>query len=103
LSNKGVQRQIDLAAVTSIEASTLSRLVTRLIRMRLVTRSRSKTSSREVLVELAPQGRALVRRLIPAAEELERTAIAGLPAKDLAVVKNALRKMYENMEGGPPV
>jgi DNA-binding MarR family transcriptional regulator len=103
LSNNGEQRQIDLAAMTSIEASTLSRLVTRLIRMGLVTRSRSKTSSREVLVELAPQGRALVRRLIPAAEELERTAIAGLPAKDLAVVKNALRKMYENMEGGRPV
>jgi DNA-binding MarR family transcriptional regulator len=97
LSNNGEQRQIDLAGMTSIDASTLSRLVTRLVRMGLVTRSRSRASNREVLVGLAPKGRALVQRLIPIARGLEGAASAGLSGKDVAVVKRALRQMYKNM------
>jgi len=97
LSNNGGQRQVDISAMTSIDASTMSRLVTRLVRMGLVQRQRSKTSSREVVVALSPKGNALVERLIPIARKLEQTASAGLAAKDLAVAKRALRQMYENL------
>jgi DNA-binding MarR family transcriptional regulator len=99
LSYRGTQRQIDLVGMTSIDASTMSRLVTRLVRMGLVTRRRSETSSREVVVELAAKGSALVARIIPFAHKLEQTAAAGISAKDMAVVKRALRRMYENMAG----
>ena len=61
LSNNGGQRQVDLVGMTSIDASTMSRLVSRLVRDGLVTRSRSETSNREVVVALQPKGRALVR------------------------------------------
>ncbi len=97
LANRGEARQVDLATMTSIDASTISRLVTRLVRMGLVTRGRSKTSSREVVVALSPKGTALVQRLIPIAKELEATASEGLPAKDMAVVKRVLRQMYANL------
>jgi len=97
LSNNGGQRQVDLSGMTSIDASTMSRLVSRLIRQGLVTRSRSETSSREVVVALSPKGRALVQRLIPIALKLEQIASAGLPAKDLAVVKRLLRQIYGNL------
>src|ERR1700760_3089353 len=50
LSSAGAQRQIDLADLTSIDVSTLSRIVTRLVRMSLVTRARSTNSNREVVV-----------------------------------------------------
>ena len=100
LSNNGEQRQVDLVTMTSIDASTMSRLVSRLVRNGLVTRSRSAKSSREVVVELGPKGRALVQRLIPIAKKLEQTASAGLPAKDLAVAKRALGRMYDNLAGG---
>ena len=100
LSYRGAQRQIDLAAMTSIEVSTLSRLVTRMVRMGLVTRRRSQTSNREVVVELAAKGRGLVARIIPLAHRLEETAAAGIPAKDMAVVKRSLRRMFENMARG---
>ena len=83
--------------MTSIDASTLSRLVTRLVELELVTRRRSKTSSREVVVELTPKGRGIVDRLIPVAQKLERAAIAGVPPKDLAIVRRSLRRMYRNM------
>ena len=39
LASAGQQRQIDLAELTSTDASTLSRLVTRLVRLGLVTRA----------------------------------------------------------------
>ena len=71
LSTSGKQRQIDVAVSTSIDVSTMSRLVTRLMRLELVTRARSDTNNREVSVELTPKGRALVNRLIPRARELE--------------------------------
>ncbi len=100
LAYRGPQRQVDLVAMTSVDASTMSRLVTKLVRLSLVTRRRSQTSSREVVIELTAEGRALVARIIPFAQQLEHTAAAGVPAKDLAVVKRVLRRMYENMAPG---
>ena len=100
LSANGEQRQVDIAGMISIDVSTLSRLVTRLMRRGLVTRTRSKSNSREVVVQLSPKGRALVETLIPVARRLEATAITGMAAKDLAVVKRSLRRMHGNMAGG---
>jgi MarR family transcriptional regulator, organic hydroperoxide resistance regulator len=97
LANQGKQRQIDLADMTSIEVSTLSRLITRMVKMGLVTRRRSENSNREVVVDLAAKGRGLVNRIIPLAHRLETSAGAGIPASDLAVVKRVLRRMFENM------
>ncbi len=94
LASAGEQRQIDLADLTSIDSSTLSRLVTRLIRVGLVTRTRSATSNREVVVKLSAKGNAVVSGLIPIAREYEsrghRRSFAGringpqaLPAPDV--------------------
>lgn len=96
LSNSGEQRQVDLSGMTAIDASTMSRLVSRLVRAGLATRSRSEKSSREVVVALSPKGRALVQRLIPIAVKLEETASAGLTTKELTVAKALLKKMYLN-------
>ncbi len=97
LANDDGQRQIDVAASTSIDVSTLSRVVTRLVKMGLVTRTRSATNSREVVVRLTPKGAAVLARVIPHAIALERTAMAGVPAKDLGVVRRSLRRMYQNL------
>jgi DNA-binding MarR family transcriptional regulator len=97
LSYRGTQRQVDLVDMTCIEPSSVSRLVTRLVRLGLVTRRRSETSNREVVIELTAKGRAQVERIIPNAHKLEQIATAGVPAKDMAVVKRSLRRMYENI------
>jgi MarR family transcriptional regulator, organic hydroperoxide resistance regulator len=98
LAANGRQRQIDLADLTSIDASTLSRIVTRLVRLNLVTRTRSATSNREVAVALSAKGSALVARLIPDARAMEAAAAAGISPAELAVVKRCLRRMYGNMK-----
>ena len=98
LAANGSQRQIDLADLTSIDSSTLSRMVTRLVRMRLVTRTRSTKSNREVAVELSAKGKALVAELIPIARDYEAIAIAGLSREELDVLKSCLRRIYANMK-----
>ena len=98
LASTGGQRQIDLADLTSIDASTLSRLVSRLVRMGVVTRTRSTSSNREVVVKLSPKGQTLVGRLIPIALEYGSQATSGVSAADLAIVKRCLRRMYANMK-----
>ena len=46
---------------------------------------------------LSPQGDALVTRLIPIALDLEASAIVGIPAKDVQVLKRTLRQVFENL------
>jgi len=98
LASKGGQRQIDLAGLTSIDVSTLSRLVTRLIAAGIVSRTRSASSTREVEVRLTPKGRAIVARIIPLAREYETVASAGVRAEELVTIKNGLRRIYANMK-----
>ena len=97
LSNNVGRRQVDLASMTSIETSTVSRLVTRLVHRELVTRSRSRTSNREVVVRLSLKGAVLVRKLIPVALHLERAALADIRANELARIKRSLRRIYTNL------
>jgi MarR family transcriptional regulator, organic hydroperoxide resistance regulator len=101
LAANGAQRQIDLAELTSIDASTLSRIVTRLVRLGLLTRARSASSNREVTVALSAKGTALVARLIPIARDYETAAIAGLSREELDVLKRCLRRVYANMTSRP--
>lgn len=90
-------RQIDLARLTSIEVSTVSRLVTRLVQLGLVERSRSTKSNREVTVQVTPKGRALFAALVPLAFELQKTATRGVTKAELAITKRVLSQMHKNL------
>jgi DNA-binding MarR family transcriptional regulator len=97
LSNNGALRQTDLAEMTSIDASTLSRLITRLVRTGLVRRTRSKKDSREVAVALTRKAEILMARLVPVAVGLQNSATRNLSKRDLATLKRVLRKMHDNL------
>jgi DNA-binding MarR family transcriptional regulator len=99
LSNKGGLRQTDLAEMTSIDASTLSRLITRLVHDGLVRRTRSQEDSREVAVQLTRKAVTAMRKLVPTAVGLQKTATRNLSKRDLATLKRVLRKMHDNLTG----
>jgi MarR family transcriptional regulator, organic hydroperoxide resistance regulator len=99
LSGNGGLRQTDLAEMTSIDASTLSRLITRLVHDGLVRRTRSKTDSREVAVGLTRKAETLMVRLVPVAVGLQQEATRKLSKQDLATLKRVLRKMHDNLTG----
>jgi MarR family transcriptional regulator, organic hydroperoxide resistance regulator len=99
LWDAGTHRQIDLSDQTSIEVSTLSRLIGRLEQRKLAVRVRAKASNREVTIALTPKGRALVQELIPIAQRLEEVAIAHLPPREVDALKATLRRVYANLTG----
>jgi DNA-binding MarR family transcriptional regulator len=101
LASTGARRQIDLAGLTSIEVSTLSRIITRLVEMGVVTRTRSTSSTREVVVKLTAKGSAQVARIIPRAHSYEAAAITGLQTEEVAVLKRCLRHVFANMKNRP--
>jgi DNA-binding MarR family transcriptional regulator len=103
LSSTGDQRHTDLANLTSIEVSTLSRIVTRLVRMGLVARAPSKTSGREVAVALTQRGRDLVTRLIPFGLQYETIASSGLSEQEIATLRGLLRRIYANLVEAEPL
>src|SRR5262245_11781964 len=103
LSSNGGQRHTDLANLTSIEVSTLSRIVTRLVRMGLVARAPSQTSGREIAVALSERGRSLVDRLIPHGLRYQEIASAGLSKQERDVLRRALRRIYNNLREAEPL
>jgi DNA-binding MarR family transcriptional regulator len=90
-------RQTDLAEMTSIDASTLSRLITRLVHDGLVRRTRSKADSREVAVGLTRKAETSLRKLVPVALGLQDRATQSLSKRDLATLKRVLRQMHANL------
>jgi MarR family transcriptional regulator, organic hydroperoxide resistance regulator len=100
LSDKGGLRQTDLAEMTSIDASTLSRLITRLVHDGLVRRTRSQEDSREVAVALTRKAETSLRKLVPIAVGLQKTATRNLSKQDLVTLKRVLRKMHDNLTRG---
>lgn len=93
----GPQRIGDLADLTSIETSTLSRLLGTMQRRKLVTRKRARNDARVVMVSLTERGRDLTERLVPAATDLETNLLGDLDADEIATLKRTLDKLYANV------
>jgi DNA-binding MarR family transcriptional regulator len=98
LQAKGPCRLGDLATLTSIEISTLSRLVGRMARARLVGRAREDGDRRAVRLQLSPQGRAVVAEIVPLAQDYERLALAGFTPAQANRLRQMLARVYRNLD-----
>jgi DNA-binding MarR family transcriptional regulator len=92
------RRMGDLSKTTSIEVSTLTRLVDNMEKDGLVMRRREAGDARAVSLHVAPVGRRLTQRIVPIAERYEAVALKGFTASEIAVLKKALRRLYDNMD-----
>jgi len=91
------QRLSDLAVNTSSDASTLSRTVEGLLQRGLLVRERSADDARAVALALTPEGHALAERVIPLARLYERVALAGIDPQHVALLRELLHRIYDNM------
>jgi MarR family transcriptional regulator, organic hydroperoxide resistance regulator len=98
LAAHGAQRLSDLAALTSIDLSTLSRLVGRMVRGGLVARDRVDGDRREVRVRLTTRGRQATRGIIPMARHYEKVALAGFSPAEARALKRQLVRVYANLD-----
>lgn len=92
------QRLNDLCAMTSIEISTLSRLVGSMEKLGFIERSRLPGNARTVSINLTHQGKVMVKKLLPIASHFEDMAVAGFSKAQLTVLKNSLESVYENLD-----
>ena len=97
LRERDGRRMGDLSETTSIEVSTLTRLVDAMEKKGLVARRRDAGDARAVALHVTPAGRRLTRRLLPIAERYERVALDGFSAAETRALKTALRRLYVNM------
>ena len=91
------RRMGDLSNTTSIEVSTLTRLVDNMEKKGLVARRRDAGDARVVALHVTPAGRRLAQRITPIAERYESVALAGFTAAEADILKAALRRLYGNM------
>ena len=97
LRERDGRRMGDLSETTSIEVSTLTRLVDTMEKKGLVARRRDAGDARAVALHVTPAGRRLTRRVLPIAERYERVALDGFSAAETSALKTALRRLYGNM------
>lgn len=87
----------ELATITTVELSTLSRLVGTMSRQGLVSRRRVPGNARTVEISLTPPGRRLLETLIPTAVMHEDQALRGFSAEEAARLRGALLRVYDNL------
>jgi len=102
LAAQGPQRLGDLARLTSIDVSTLSRLIGRMSRAKLVARTREDKDRRAVRVALAPKGRSTADAIIPVAHRYEHTALGGFDAAEGDRLRAMLKRVYRNLDALVP-
>lgn len=89
--------QIDLAALTAIESSTLSRLLAAMERRGLVERTRSTDDARVVAVVASAKGRETTRAILPLALRYEALATGGLKPAEVKRLKALLTRVFANL------
>jgi DNA-binding MarR family transcriptional regulator len=92
------QRLGDLSDMTSVEISTLSRLVGAMQRKGLVSRKRPDSNGRAVEISLTRSGRTLLEKLMPLAQRHEKIGLRGLDADQVAILKRHLAIVYRNLD-----
>jgi DNA-binding MarR family transcriptional regulator len=99
LRERNGRRMGDLSETTSIEVSTLTRLVDNMEKGGLVERRRDAGDARAVALYVTVAGRRLTRRILPIAERYQTVALKGFSAREAATLKKALQRLYDNMDG----
>ena len=92
------QRLSDLSAMTSIEISTLSRMVSTMMRRGLVSRERMDSNGRTVTISLTATGHALAETVIPLAIHHEQVGLQDLDPQLVAQLKRSLVAVYDNLD-----
>jgi DNA-binding MarR family transcriptional regulator len=90
-----------LAELSSIDRTTLTRTLDQMVRDGLVERRAGPSDRRIVHLHLTGSGRDLLAAVLPIVMTQNQRAIGGVGANDLAMLRGTLRRMIENLDGDP--
>lgn len=98
LWHNGDHRLGELSERTSIDLSTLSRLLVAMQRKQLIVRRRSGLDGRALSLTLTQRGLELTEQIAPYAVHYEDVAMRGLSEPEVKQLKQLLKKVYLNLE-----
>lgn len=101
LTRRSPARITELAELTLLEVSTLSRTVDRMEADKLVARAAGDGDARTVLVTITAEGRAFLDRILPAVSAQYEWSVHDVPAADLEVMRGVLKVMLRNLKVSP--
>lgn len=94
LYQRGAQPVGALSGLTSINFSTLSRVLGRMEKKDLVRRHRGADDARSFTIDLTPTGRRVTETILPRAAALEAKATGDFSEAELAMLRQLLGKLY---------
>lgn len=89
--------QRELSEMAGVMEPTTYAALKAMERLGYVERRQLPQNRKNVYVHLTPQGRALKRKLVPLAEEVNRLATRGAKPEDLAATRRVLLAMLDNL------
>ena len=98
LSEKPGQKLSELSAMTTVELSTMSRLIGTMVTRGLVSRRRPEGNERAVQIDLTDRGVEMATLLRAEAEHYEEVAVSTLKPDDVDRFKRTLAKMFDSLD-----
>ena len=86
----------ELAAFNALDISSMSRMLDRLEKKGLITRSRNGKDRRQVTVKATPKGRALLRKATPIAAQVAMNAWRNVTEQEKKVLHDIVYKILRN-------
>lgn len=88
---------VELAFYIGLDVSSMSRMLDRLEQRGLVTRTRSRSDRRKVIVGLTPAGLSLVKKGMPMAAEVAKAAWRNVTKQERKVFQTVVNKVLGNL------
>ena len=87
----------ELASLYGLEASSITRLVDRLEKKRLIERMRSRSDRRKAILGLTPRGKAALRRAVKIAGPIARTTWKGVTEEERKTLAAIVTRVLNNL------
>jgi len=98
LYTRGPQRITTLAELTSIELPTMSYLLKRMARDKLITRETANGDARITVINLTKHGRATTERFLPKVRRYEEIAFQGMRPSEVRTLKDQLKTILRTFD-----
>jgi MarR family transcriptional regulator for hemolysin len=98
LAIEGEQSQIELASHMNIEPPTLVRVLDRMERDGLVSRTVDAVDRRRKLIKPLPKAKPIWKKIVKVAEGVRARAVEGMTKQEVKTLKRLLAQMMENLQ-----
>lgn len=92
----------ELAALYGLEASSITRLVDRLEKKRLIERTRNRSDRRKAILVLTAKGKAVLQRAVKIAGPIARTTWKGVTEEERKTLAAIIAKVLNNLKQAAP-